>query len=937
MTNGASFPVYIERGVNYNICDFDYNNMYAPQYVGKIGVNTIQTLAQWQQMIRTDRHSVRILPDFIDSTVSLELSDYSGLSCPFSPEVKTDISGYNKSMITNMGAYNGVLPSLDLGIQNLVCNDTVLVYPQTVPLKIKIENTGKTTNIDSATFGWSINGEIQPSYTWIASSPLGLRESIEIPLGSFSTGKINTFEITAWIENVNGMKDSVQWNDVATKSIKVFWINHNLNIQSIEQLLADSILCVGDYVPLNIKVANTGTLDYDFAANPVRFSIRVTNPEPYSLDTIISTGEIKSGEIATLTLTDMFPIIVAGKYDIKVWMDSINYITYDDTARLDYVSGKFGLPIDEDFSAGIPIAFASKGLNSYNTWEYITQGTGIDTAVLPQFGTGIIAFNGSPGSMSAFSTQQLDLSRTVKPALSFWYFHDTIPCEDYTDVRITVDGGTSYNTLYSLTKYDAVRGWRQYSMDLPTYAVNQCVILVFEAMEKSRSGDITQYIDRIRITARQDIKVDTVLVSEYNVCELENKELKVVLKNLTDPVLNYATTPIIVTLEVKETGEVFTDMLRSGILGSSASDTITLATDFDFTKGTYTFKAYFTSVLDVDRQNDTLVTSLVINPEMAVEINQISGGTTNCLTGESDVFQTVTIYNTGNMDLSDIALILQIDTGASQDLYTTFTETCNATIPAGDTLVYTFTNSYTVPWNADYFLRVSTHLACDSALIDTTTGITECVDMEDLYIARIDNPSTGKDIVGSPVFVTASIMNRHDRKTFPDVNISVLVKNSQGVQIGNEFTETIGSIAPLTTVSHTFTKPYTVPADSVYYLTVYIDTYDQYLHNDTSETIRRETNVGIESLESTNVFTLGQNIPNPANNTTRIDYTIPEAGEVIFHVHTISGQLLYSKTIEASSGANSIKLNTTAFAAGVYYYSIEYKGQKRVKRMSITK
>jgi hypothetical protein len=102
-------------------------------------------------------------------------------------------------------------------------------------------------------------------------------------------------------------------------------------------------------------------------------------------------------------------------------------------------------------------------------------------------------------------------------------------------------------------------------------------------------------------------------------------------------------------------------------------------------------------------------------------------------------------------------------------------------------------------------------------------------------------------------------------------------------------------------------------------------------------TIRRETNnVGIETLGS-NIFTLAQNIPNPAKNSTHIDYSIPESGEVVFHVHSISGQLLYSKTIEAASGINSLEFNTTTLAAGIYFYSIEYKGQRLIKRMSIQK
>jgi hypothetical protein len=100
--------------------------------------------------------------------------------------------------------------------------------------------------------------------------------------------------------------------------------------------------------------------------------------------------------------------------------------------------------------------------------------------------------------------------------------------------------------------------------------------------------------------------------------------------------------------------------------------------------------------------------------------------------------------------------------------------------------------------------------------------------------------------------------------------------------------------------------------------------------------IKRETTtVGITSTEEMGGFTLGQNIPNPSNNATLINYSVPEAGEVVFHVHSISGQLLYSKTIEASRGNQSIELNTSTLAAGIYFYSMEYKGQRLVKRMSV--
>jgi hypothetical protein len=407
----------------------------------------------------------------------------------------------------------------------------------------------------------------------------------------------------------------------------------------------------------------------------------------------------------------------------------------------------------------------------------------------------------------------------------------------------------------------------------------------------------------------------------------------VVLSNLSDPVLNYADT-LTVTLEVKETGQTFTKTLTSGLLERFAYDTITVATGFDLAKGTYTFKAYFTSVLDVDRNNDTLETSLIINPELNLRLVQLSGNNT-CLLGDFSIRQDVILTNTGNMDLYNIDLILQIDTGQTGDPYIIITETCTDMILAGDSITYSFQEAYNVPWNADYYPRISASLTCDSDLIQTTTAIIECTDMKDLSIVKIDNPSTGNDRIGDVIQVSTTLYNRSDHDPFNSgVNITVLVENSQRTETAR-FTETTGAINISSTVNHTFNQSYTVPNDSVYYLTVYIESNENYPHNDTASITRYTEGVGIASTGVINAFTLAQNIPNPAINSTRIDYSVPEAGEVVFHVHSITGQLLYSQTIDTKRGTHSIELNTSTFAAGVYFYSMEYKGQKQVRQLII--
>jgi hypothetical protein len=695
--------------------------------------------------------------------------------------------------------------------------------------------------------------------------------------------------------------------------------------------------CSADYASIKIAMANLGTNDYDFSTNNVMLSVEVGGAIVFTTSKALTTGLLKSGGIDTIEITNSFPIYTSGQYDIKIWLTSpVDNVIYDDTLTASYISEHIGLPIDVDFSTGIPVTeFVTEGINSFHKWEAITQGIGADTIVQPVFGIGMLAFNGSRGAMTSFATRQMDLSRTIQPALSFWYFHDTIPSEDYMDVRITVDGGTTYTTLYSLTKYDAVYGWRQYSADLPPFAVNQCVFLVFEAMEKS-NGDVTQYIDRIRITAKQDIAVGAIITPELTGCDLQNKELKVVISNLSDPVLNYVTTPITLTLEIKETGQIFNYPLTSGTLNSFTSDTLTMGTGFNFTKDTYTFKAYFTSVLDVDQLNDTLVKTVVVNPELAVRIRPESGGTTNCVPGDVVTNPTIVITNTGNLPLSDIGLKLYVHVG-TEDIDSVFDSHPINNFMPGDSIVHVLAGGYTVPWVQQFYgLRTEVYLQCNAALVHAETFISECMDANDLALDSILTPSGNEvDMAGSQVNITVLLNNRSFVFDYPDVNITALITDSKSNTTAL-WQERIPLIRLTSDTTYTFTMPYTVPDDSIYTLNVFFtNPLDNYTKDDTVKAVRTTDYVGIKNREK-NVISMSQNIPNPSNGTTRIDYSLPTDGEVSFHVYTISGQELFNQVVETTSGKHSIELNTTSLASGLYFYSMEFKGQRIVKRMSVS-
>ncbi|MDR2406591.1 MAG: T9SS type A sorting domain-containing protein [Bacteroidales bacterium] len=78
-----------------------------------------------------------------------------------------------------------------------------------------------------------------------------------------------------------------------------------------------------------------------------------------------------------------------------------------------------------------------------------------------------------------------------------------------------------------------------------------------------------------------------------------------------------------------------------------------------------------------------------------------------------------------------------------------------------------------------------------------------------------------------------------------------------------------------------------------------------------------------------------QNIPNPANNQTVITYEIPVDGQAVFSIYTINGQLLSSQSVEAKSGVNTLELNTADLTTGIYFYFLEFNGQRIVKKLNI--
>lgn len=95
--------------------------------------------------------------------------------------------------------------------------------------------------------------------------------------------------------------------------------------------------------------------------------------------------------------------------------------------------------------------------------------------------------------------------------------------------------------------------------------------------------------------------------------------------------------------------------------------------------------------------------------------------------------------------------------------------------------------------------------------------------------------------------------------------------------------------------------------------------------------------IGVDEYAINN-FGLSQNYPNPADDNTTFELSIPEAGQVRIVLSDILGQVIEVIAEEnMAAGIHTIRLNTATIAPGLYTYTMTYQGEQITKRMMITR
>jgi len=439
-----------------------------------------------------------------------------------------------------------------------------------------------------------------------------------------------------------------------------------------------------------------------------------------------------------------------------------------------------------------------------------------------------------------------------------------------------------------------------------------------------------QYIDRILITSNHDLQVAEIIISpEITSCSRNAKDIDVVIRTTTNEGIDFSRYQTELVLETPN--GTFTKQL-TGTMPGNMSNQIRVASGVNFGTGTHILKAYLSVTIDSNRSNDTVYSlPIKINPELSISVRQLSDGSSLIKGVEAE--QEVRVNNTGNMEIPEVTIVMEVTTSQGVERIEK-TVTVNLS-PGQDTTIKM--DTYTVPSEPDYVVGVTAFMTCDPLVTDNT-ATNEYVDMDDLTLSFVrPQEGIGVDTIGYGNVIEILVENGSDIHLFSNVVVIARIEDANGGLLSDEIRDVIPTV-DVDSTFYVFKEKYTVPDVSEYFIRIFLASRENYPKNDTiyqsRTTVPAPPDNNIISGEA-NVFTLEQNVPNPTDNITSIGYTIPEAGEVIFNLQTASGQLLYTRVIQSEAGLNIIELNTNDFSAGIYLYSVEYKGQKLIKRMSV--
>lgn len=715
---------------------------------------------------------------------------------------------------------------------------------------------------------------------------------------------------------------------------------NDLLLSAYVEPLTSGIQCVPNSTPVKLRVYNQGIHTADFSETPMKLYLKCESDSVnLQVPISITSGTINVMAYDTFEVLTNLDITYPGMYRLTSWIEwGKDQQKFNDTLKLDYLVDKTILPYDNNFT-GTLYDVATDQMYGDIRWEIVDQ----QKSPSPVFGTSSLLFRSSEarGSISQAIFSSMTLQGTYRPQLYFWYAHDNQNpnLHDQMEVRLSQDGGVTFKTLKTLYRYDAaysVPTWKEYQIDLSPYNTGHCIVLAFTAYSFG-GGD--QALDRVKIIAQQDMQVlvDAPVEADFSACNMTGRSLTVYLENMTAQEVPFKDGDSL-TVEMSGASNFVYKQALKGRLENREIDTLVVRPIDYVGGGIFDVKVYVNSI-DSNEANDTACFSLNLKPDLAVvSIDPIpyaeSGDT---------VTVGITVVNTGNLNVVqpfDVRLLIN-----QKDA---ITESIHQMMKPGDTLHYTFTHPIIIPpteANQPYYmLDIFALLGCDAYAENDSIRFIGNVNVADNGILSITTPATEKCAKGgTSIAIEARLFNRGNMDNTDSLTITALI-DSAGT-VCQTLKERMAPMYSGEDRNYTFTQKYTVPRLSVnevaatYKVTVFLSSIekDADLSNDTAS-VEACVEGGLGVKEAlTEAWNMEQNIPNPAFAVTKVPFVLPQAGEVVFSIMSMDGRVLHKEILQAQAGNNELNADISNFAAGIYYYSMEYQGRLIVRKMNVVR
>ncbi|MCX6230021.1 MAG: T9SS type A sorting domain-containing protein, partial [Bacteroidetes bacterium] len=350
------------------------------------------------------------------------------------------------------------------------------------------------------------------------------------------------------------------------------------------------------------------------------------------------------------------------------------------------------------------------------------------------------------------------------------------------------------------------------------------------------------------------------------------------------------------------TGAVVTGTIP-GPLAPGATTNYTFTQTFMVGLQNYNICAYTAVAGDLYTQNDKTCKSITVVPaQKDVGVSQLiqPSGT---VSQSSTVTIQVRIKNYGLQTQSSIPVFYQ------RGFSTPVSETFAGPLAAGDSAVYTFTTQMAIPIGASVSFASWTKLTNDAYPFNDTISksITIC------------NVAAAGAISGLTTVLPGSVHTY----TVPAISNAtsynwVLIPSSAGTITGT------GNTVTVTFSTTTSTATLTVSGVGAN------------CSGNPSAPLPINITTGVNEYDINSLW-LGQNMPNPTTGVTYIEYNLPSAGEIKFDIMNLFGQKVYSTSSTEMAGKHKVNLELNKLADGIYYYTLEFKGKRLVKKMLINK